>query len=485
MPVVGITGFGAYVPRRRLCRKTVAEGHAWLAPQLAANAKGERTIAGWDEDPVTMALEACRACVAPAARHRVTALHFASTTPVYLDRLNAGLVAAALGLEESVFATDVTGSRRVGSSALLQALAGGARQGDTLVVAGEKRKARAASVDELRCGDGAAAISVGATNIVAHLLAHQTTTVDFVDRFRAPGESYDYHWEERWVRDEGYGGIALKALTDFLTRPEVKAVEIDKIIFPCPMKDLAADIVRRAGLPGERVLDNFSLQCGDLGAVNALFQLAAHLETSKPRENILVLDFGQGCEIFLLQTTAAIADYRPQRRFSEQLADGWTERNYLRYLTTRDLIDWDKGPKAEKDTRSSLSVLYRNRRAILGFVGARNCETGEVQFPPTRIARGDDNDSRDAFEPYGFADKVGTVLSWSADRMALTPDPPNYYGMITFPEGGRLMMDFADVLSDEIKPGRRMRMVFRIKEVDAPRDYTRYFWKATPDSERD
>jgi 3-hydroxy-3-methylglutaryl CoA synthase len=486
MTLVGITGYGAYIPRRRLCRKTVADAHAWLAPNLKSNGAGERTLAGWDEDTITMAVEASRHCLGPDdARARIGAVLFASTTPVFVDRLNAGIVAAALTLDDTISANDLAGTRRAGVSALLQALdSGRTRERSTLVVASERRQARPASAQELTYGDGAACIEVGADKVIARLLGRHTMTVDFIDRYRAAGARYEYLWEERWVREEGYSVFAPKIINAVLADADLLPEQIDKIIFPCSFRGLAASLVEQAGLSSERLVDDHAARCGDLGAANALFQLAATLESAKPGERILLVDFGQGGEALVLETTTQVSEFRPARSFSDQLARGVSEKNYLRYLATRDLIDWDKGPRAEKDTRTSLSVLYRNREMILGFVGARHPQTGEVQFPATRIAVGDIHNEVDLLEPYKLADRTATILSWSADRMALTPDPPNYYGMINFEGGGRLMMDFADVLGTEIKPGTHMRMVFRIKEVDGPRDYTRYFWKATPVDER-
>ena len=43
-----------------------------------------------------------------------------------------------------------------------------------------------------------------------------------------------------------------------------------------------------------------------------------------------------------------------------------------------------------------------------------------------------------------------------------------------------MMLDFTDVDAAGIEVGLAMRMVFRIKEVDSARGFTRYFWKAAP-----
>ena len=62
----GILAFGAYIPWRRLPRKAIAETHGWFNPALKGQAKGERAFCNWDEDAVTMAVEAARDALAGA-----------------------------------------------------------------------------------------------------------------------------------------------------------------------------------------------------------------------------------------------------------------------------------------------------------------------------------------------------------------------------------------------------------------------------------
>src|ERR1041385_56845 len=156
--MTGIVAFGAYIPRLRLARRSIAEANAWFNPALNAQAKGERAICNWDEDAVTMAVEAARDALAERDRGTIGALQFASTSFPFADRLNAGIVAEALNLNKEVAALDVAASQRAGTSALIAALRGG---GETLVVAADKRRTRSASPLEMSVGDGAAAILVG------------------------------------------------------------------------------------------------------------------------------------------------------------------------------------------------------------------------------------------------------------------------------------------------------------------------------------
>jgi hydroxymethylglutaryl-CoA synthase len=41
-------------------------------------------------------------------------------------------------------------------------------------------------------------------------------------------------------------------------------------------------------------------------------------------------------------------------------------------------------------------------------------------------------------------------------------------------------MEFADTDREELAVGLPLRMVYRIKDLDAARGFRRYFWKATP-----
>ena len=134
----GIHAFGGYVPRLRLQRRVIAEANAWFNPALRTLGRGERAIAGWDEDAITMAVEAARDCLARCGRDGLAQVILASTTLPFQDRQNAGVVAEALHLAGAVGTLDVAGSQRAGTSALNRR------------VPGRRRRRRAGAGDERR-----------------------------------------------------------------------------------------------------------------------------------------------------------------------------------------------------------------------------------------------------------------------------------------------------------------------------------------------
>ncbi|UAL12699.1 OB-fold domain-containing protein [Caulobacter segnis] len=475
--MAGIAAWGAYAPRLRLSRKAVTEANAWVAPNLKAKGKGERSMANWDEDALTMAVEAARDALGPDDdRSHIDSLYFASTTAPFADRLNAGIVSAALTLEKSIAASDVTGSQRCGLTALGQALAAG---GTALVAVGEHRKARAVSAQELDFGDGAAAFVVTDDPGAAELLGRGSVTDDFVDHFRGDDGGFDYYWEERWIRDEGVVKLVPPAIRKALEIAGLSPSDIDHFCFPSTFAGMAATLAKAVGIRPEAVRDNLAAVMGEAGCAHGPIMFAHALEDAKKDEVILVAQFGQGAEALVFRATGA--GHGPARGVTGSLADRQEETNYLKFLTFNGLVEWDKGMRAEKDNKTALTTLYRNEDMILGLVGGRCRETGVVQFPRTRISVAPNNPAVDTQEPYRFAERKALVLSYSADYLTFSMAPPNHYGMIVFEGGGRIMMDITDVAPGDVETGLPVRMVFRIKEVDEKRGFVRYFWKAAPD----
>ncbi|MBV8166053.1 MAG: hydroxymethylglutaryl-CoA synthase family protein, partial [Alphaproteobacteria bacterium] len=298
----GILAYGAYIPRLRLARKAIADANAWLNPALAGQGKGERAICNWDEDPVTMAVEAARDALAGRDRATVAALRFASTTFPFLDRLNAGIVTEALGLNDSVSALDIAATQRAGTSALLQALVS---RDTTLVVAAEQRPAKAASPVELGSGDGAAALLVGEGDPIARLLGSATRTADFVDHYRTADSEYDYQWEERWIRDAGYLTLVPPVIARCLEQAGVAASAVDHFCMPATLARVAASVAKAAGVGDGAVRDNLHAVCGETGAAHPLVMLVATLEQARPGQKILVVGFGQGADALLFEVVRA------------------------------------------------------------------------------------------------------------------------------------------------------------------------------------
>jgi hydroxymethylglutaryl-CoA synthase len=117
----GIISAAGYLPHWRLQRGAVTE-------VLGTSAgKGTRTVASYDEDGLTMAVDAGRRALADAPASRPAALWFATTSPTYAEKTNATIAHAALRLDGDVIAADAGAGLR-GTSAFHRAGGAGARR---------------------------------------------------------------------------------------------------------------------------------------------------------------------------------------------------------------------------------------------------------------------------------------------------------------------------------------------------------------------
>src|SRR3990172_13031204 len=115
--MVGIISYGAYVPMFRLPFAAIGAGS-----RKAGGGSGERAVANFDEDSVTMAVAAATNCLEGIDRATVDGVLFASTSYVYKEKQAASLVAKALDLRRDVVTADFADSLRAGTTALRAAV---------------------------------------------------------------------------------------------------------------------------------------------------------------------------------------------------------------------------------------------------------------------------------------------------------------------------------------------------------------------------
>lgn len=478
----GITAYGAYIPRARLSKKAIAEANAWFDASLQSLAKGERSMCHWDEDAITMAVEAARDCLAnSAAGKTVDTLYLASTTLPFLDRQNSVVVGEALNLPRSMHSMDITGSQRAATSSLISLMkSAGGPDTEKLLVASEHRRTRAGSRQELLWGDASAALCVGEGNLIAEYLGHETIANDFVDHYRGDEAEFDYDWEERWIRDEGFLKLVPAAAESLLQRVEVEPGQVNYFIMPSDQARTPAAVARVTGIEDSAVVDNQLALCGVAGAAQPLLLLAKVLEQAQKDELILLVGFGQGCDVLLFRATGEGTRRRPPRGVSGSLDAGRLEQNYHRFLSFNNLVERDIGKRGETDKQTYLSGYHRRKDLLTGFVGGRCRACSTVQIPRERYCVNPQCNALDSQDDYHFASSRGKVKTWTADRLTFDWDPPAYFGMIEFDDGGRLMMDFTEVNAGDIDAGTPVSVHFRIRQIDHQRGFRKYFWKAVP-----
>ncbi len=460
-----MAGVGAYAPLLRLDRAAAAKALKFSG--LAGRAAGSRAVAGWDEDAVTLAVEAARGVTGVPAM-----AIFASTSAPFFERSHAGLLIDALALPASTRGFDVSGSRRCAVSALLDALLG---RGDTLIAAGERPPGQAGAALHLSRGDGGAAAFVTDEG-PARLLGWASLSHDLVDVYASREHPEPYAYEERFVRETSVAEVLAPTIKAALAKAGLAPGAIHHAAVHEPLAGAWRDIARAAGLSAPNHAADVAAKLGDLGAAHALFAFALACARAKPGERILLAGFGSGCDALVFELTAPMPGARSAE---EEVKRGRVLDDYVRFLSLNGALDLDWGMRSEFESKTQATALERHGRDMIGFVGGRDAR-GNVQFPKSRIPVRPDAEGPEPMEDARLADDEARIVSITADRLNYTPDPPFWFGLAQFDNGARVMMEFTDANASGFAVGDRVRMRLRIKSRDRRRGFRTYFWKAAP-----
>ncbi len=480
--MIGITSYGAYIPRLRLDRMAIFQAMGWFAPAIVMVAQGERSMCNHDEDSLTMAVAAARDCLTGKEKKAIDGAYLCSTTLPFADRQNAGILKTALNLRDDMITADFTSSLRAGTTGLLTALEvaqGGSRK-NILVAAADKRETRPAFFYEMWFGDGAAALLVGDQQVIAEFKEAYTVSYDFVDHYRGAGKRYDYMWEERWLREEGYSKFIPEAVDGLFKKLGITMNDVQKVVFPCLFKAEHKAIAKKLGATPEKVIDQMHEVCGETGAAHPLVMLIAALEQAKPGDGILLAGFGQGCDALYFKVTEQITKLAPRAGVKGSLENKKTIDNYMKFLKFRGLIEPEMGIRAEAPTQTAMTVLWRKRKMLTGLVGGKCRDCGTAQFPKMDICVNPKCNHVNTQDDYEFADVPARIKTFTGDLLAVSVDPPATYGMVQFEGGGRFMADFTDCELADCKVGLPVKMAFRRRFTDDERGFSGYFWKAVP-----
>ena len=475
--MTGITSIGAYIPMYRLDRQEI--GRMWRAK----GGRGEKAVAGYDEDAVTMAVAAAQDCVRLQDKQidkQADGLYFATTTAPYKEKQSAAIIASVLDLDKRCGTADFTNSLRAGTTALKSALhavkSGSARQ--VAVIASDCRPGAPKGRFEQLLGDGAAALMVGSSDLIASIEGSHSIFSEFTDVWRTEADAFVKSGEGRFIDEVGYMPLMQEAIAELMKSCSFSPGDFSKVVFSAPDAREHADLAKKLGFDPAQVQDPFFTLIGHTGTASALVMLVAALEEAHPGDRILFANYGDGCDAFILRVTEEIARVREKPMMKERL-ERKRSIDYGTYLNWRDLVSFEASSLPER-AEPSLASRWRERKVISSLNGVKCKKCGTPQIHPigqaVRICVA--CQSKDAFEEYKFSDKKGRLFTYAVDQLQPTKNPPGLNGVIDFDGGGRLICELTDYDLDRVKIGMPVEMTFR--RLFQGKGIVNYFWKAKP-----
>jgi len=467
MPVMaGIVSYGSYVPYRRLKRSAIA---AVLGTPAG---KGERAIASFDEDSVSMAVEAVRDALKAAPPGDVQALFFATSTPPYAEKLSAAVIGAAAQLPLEIRAADLTGSVRAGMTALLQgadAVSGGAKR--AVVAIGDCRLAAPEGKAEQTTG---VAFVLGGEGAIAEIEASASLTRELLDTWRAQGERFSHSWEERFTLTQAHSPLLGTVIKNVLAKAKCAPADLAKVILDAPNARAADEIARALKIDPAKFADSLALTVGQTGAAHAGLMLAAALSAAKPGDRILVATVADGADAIVLRVTPAIAGFKPVHSVGRMI-ESKGDVTYASYLKWREILPTEPPRRPDPD-RPAGPPMMRSEKWKFAFVGSRCTACGTPQLPPQLVCVKCHKNGM--MEPYPFADRTGKIATYAIDRLAYSLNPPTVNVVLDFDGGGRFICEMTDCEPDKVAIGDEVEMTFR--RLFTAGGVKNYFWKARP-----
>jgi 3-hydroxy-3-methylglutaryl CoA synthase/uncharacterized OB-fold protein len=440
--------------------------------------RGEKAVANFDEDSITMAIAAARDCITGIDPHIVDALYFASTSAPYKEKQAAATIAAAMDMKRTISTIDFAQSLRCGTNAVGAAMDGvnGNSARNVLVCAADIRLGLPNGPRELAYGDGAAAFVLGSEGVVATIDGRYSISDEIIDVWRSDKDTYVRSWEDRFAKDKGYTKIVSEAVSGALEKYRLKPPDFSKAIFYSPDGRAVGPVARKLGFDIKtQVQDTLYDTVGNTGAALAPMLLVAALEEAAPGDRLLFIGYGDGCDVFVLTVTPEIRKLEGRRGIKGHLGSKKLLTSYEKYLRWRDIIAVEPAPRPPLNVPSAVA-LWRDRKGGLALCGSKCTNCGMPQYPAQRICI--KCQAKDRGEDYCFANRKSTLFTFSHDNLAPAVDPPVTVSVVNFEGGGRIQCDMTDRDVEEVEVGMPLEMTFRkIRYAGGIYDY---WWKCMP-----
>ena len=473
--MAGIVSYGAYVPIWRISRDEIARSTG------SASMGGERAVASWDEDSLTMAVEAGLDCLEGGDPKEIDGLYFATVSSPYKEKQAAALIASALDLRKDIFTFDFTGSLRAGTLAMKAAVdsieAGTAN--NVLVLAADARRAMPRSDTEQTYGDGAAALLLGKKErSIADIEGFSTVVDPIPGPWRRQEDTYPKVFDVRI--DTRYGVLKdiPQAVTNLLEKHSLEAKDISKFALYSPDARSPKALAKSLGIdPKTQLQELLFRETGITGSAHCLLLLVASLELAQPKDMIICASYGEGSDAILLRAADRLEQEKGKHRGTKYVQSKKLLPSYGHFLSYKKEIDtgW---PEWE---RSSVAKYWRDEGWLLPLYGMRCGKCGTLQYPVKKICPV--CNEKDNYEMVKLA-KKGTVFTYTHDYLlgpGNTPSDgihPATRLLIKLEDGCRIWLEMTDHDIEEVDVDKQVELTFRLLHQKS--DFLFYGWRARP-----
>lgn len=335
--MVGIVSYGTYIPRYRIKIADIAA--PWKREeQEVVGGLGviEKSVAGIDEDAVTLAVAAASDALSTAGldSKKIEAILIGSESHPYVVKPSSAIVGEILGMHGNYFAADLEFACKAGTAGLrlINSLVKAAEIEYGVAIGSDTAQAKPGDILECTAGSAAAAYVLGNKNVIAEITATASYTTDTPDFWRRDGQKYPSHGA-RFTGEPAYFTHVLSASKNLLEKTKMKPSDFAHVVFHMPNGKFPRNAAKKLGCTDQQLEAGFLVgKIGNPYTASSLMGLAAVLDVAKPGDKIFLCSYGSGAgsDAFVFSVTKNITAFQKKRKV--KVLDQVADKSYIDYM---------------------------------------------------------------------------------------------------------------------------------------------------------
>lgn len=297
--MIGIVGYGSYLPRYRIKADDVAR--EWgMDPEAIKRGLQlyEKTVPGLDEDTITISIEAAKSALIRARINpqEIGAVYIGSESHPYAVKPSGTILIAALGIGPQVHVASYEFACKAGTEAMFVAY--------SHVKSGLMKYAMGIGADtsqgapgdalEYSASAGGAAFIMGEEKVIAEILYTCSYTSDTPDFWRREGEFYPQH-AGRYTGEPAYFKHVIGAGEGLLKVSGMKPSDFAHAVFHMPNGKFPQMAGKQLGFTKQQMEVGWIVPwMGNTYSGSSPTGLAAILDVAKPGDLIFMVSYGSG-----------------------------------------------------------------------------------------------------------------------------------------------------------------------------------------------
>lgn len=308
----GIVGYGAYVPYKYIFSSNIS-------PEASRLGLQKKALADWDEDSITMAVEASHQSLQMSgiSASEIGGIYCGSESPPYAVKPSSTVIADILNIPNGYCAADLQFACKA-AVAGIRMLSAQIEKGEMeygLVIGSDTSQAKPADPLELSAGAAAASLVLGKRACIARILHAVSVSSDTPDFWRREHQQYPSHGG-RFTGEPAYFSHVMMAARRLLEVAKLKPSQLDFVIFHMPNGIFPIKAMKTLGFTEKQYRDGLTVkEVGNPYSASVLLGLCSVLDKAKPHQKILMVSYGSGAgsDALLLETTPYISKVRRGR----------------------------------------------------------------------------------------------------------------------------------------------------------------------------